>query len=69
MTDIRTLGSELPKQQARVRELLIAYKEIGAPGVVGAAMIEQVLKKADKAVISGDVAAMIVSYNELKECE
>ena len=69
MTDIRTLGSELPKQQARVRELLIAYRGIGLGGVIGAAMLEQVLKKADKAAISGDVAAMIVSYNELKGCE
>ena len=69
MTDIRTLGDELPKQQARVRELIGHYKAIGTPGVIGAMMIEQVLQKADKAVISGDVAEMIVSYNELKECE
>ncbi|KKK70825.1 hypothetical protein LCGC14_2920080, partial [marine sediment metagenome] len=61
MTDIRTLGDELPKQQARVRELLIGYKEIGPAGQFGAMMIEQVLQKADKAVISGDVVAMIVS--------
>ena len=69
MTDIRTLGSELPKQQARVRELLVAYREIGSGGVIASDFLEQVLQKADKAVISGDVVAMIVSYNELKECE
>ena len=69
MTDIRTLGDELPKQQARVRELIGHYKAIGTPGVIGAAILEQVLKRADKAVISGNVEEMIVSYNELKGCE
>lgn len=67
MTD--TLGDALPREQARVRELLIAYREIGAPGVFGAAIIEQVLKRADKAVISGDLVDMIAAYKELKACE
>ena len=69
MTNIRTLGDELPKQQARVRELLIAYREIGSGGVIAADFLERVLNKAAKAILSGDVAEMIVSYNELKGCE
>ena len=65
----KSLGEALPEEQARVRELLIIYKSIGPGGIFGASMIEQTLQRADKAVISGDVQAMIVSYNELKECE
>ena len=64
-----SLGEELPKEQARVRELLVAYQSIGVPGRFGAIMIEQALQRADRAVMSGDVVSMIQSYNELKECE
>ena len=62
-----SLGEEFPKQQARVREILGHYKEIGPSGMFGAAMIEQTLKRADEAAISGDVIAMIQSYEELKK--
>ena len=64
-----TLGDELPKEQARCRELLIVYKEIGASGAFGAAMIEQSLREADQAVISGDVVAMLRAYARLKNHE
>jgi len=62
-----TLGDQLPKEQIRVREILGHYKEIGLGGAFGAAIMEQALQKADKAVISGDLVAMIASYKELKE--
>ena len=65
----KSLGEAFPEEQARVRELLIVYRGIGPTGVIGAAMMEHVLDKAAKAVMSGDVAEMIVSYNELKRCE
>ncbi len=61
-----TLGDGLPKEQARVREILGHYKEIGLAGMPGAAMIEASLQKADEAVISGDLLAMIAAYNDLK---
>lgn len=63
-----SLGIEFPKEQARVRELLGAYKLIPT-GAFGAAMIEQVLKRADEAAISGDVVAILRSYEELKGCQ
>lgn len=63
-----TVGDDFPKEQARVRELLGLYKEIGPSGVFGAAMIEQVLRRADAAAISGDVVAILRSYEELKGC-
>jgi hypothetical protein len=64
-----TLGDEYPKMQARVRALIEVYKEIGPAGTFGRIMIEQVLERADRAAISGDVVAMIRSFKEMEECE
>ena len=63
-----SVGEEFPKEQARVRELLGVYKTIPT-GAFGAAMIEQALKRADEAAISGDVVAILRSYEELKGCQ
>jgi hypothetical protein len=62
-----SLAEALPKEQARVREVLGHYKEIGAPGAFGAAMIENSLRMTDEAVASGDVGAMIAAYEDLKD--
>lgn len=64
-----TLGDEFPKEQARVREVLGYYKEIGPAGAFGAAMIEDVLRRADRAAVSGDVIEMLRVFKELKEIE
>lgn len=64
---METLGDALPKEMARVRRVLGYYKEIGPAGTFGAMMIEQSLQRADKAVISGDLAEMIAAYKDLKE--
>ena len=64
-----TLGDEFPKEQARVRELLAQYRAIGPSGMFGAAMIEQAMQRADQAAISGDVVAILRSYEELKGCQ
>ena len=64
---METLGEALPKELARVREILGHYKEIGPAGAFGAAMIEQSLRRADAAIMSGDLPAMIDAYNDLKE--
>jgi hypothetical protein len=50
---METLADALPKEMARVREILGYYKEIGPAGMFGAAMIEQDLRAADAAVMSG----------------
>jgi len=63
------LAEALPKEQARVREVLAMYKEIGPAGMFGAVMIEATLNEADQAVISGDVVAMIQVYEKLKAVE
>lgn len=63
----KSLGELLPVEQARVREILGYYKEIGPSGAFGAAMIEESLRSADEAVISGDIVAMIRAYEDLRE--
>lgn len=64
-----SVGEDFPREQARVRELLGVYKQIGPAGMFGAAMIEQALQRADQAAISGDVVAVLRSYQELKGCQ
>jgi hypothetical protein len=61
-----SLAEALPEQQARVREILGHYKEIGDSGKFGATLIENSLRMTDKAVASGDVGAMIAAYEDLK---
>jgi len=66
-----SLGDALPKEQARVRELIIQYLDpvLCGAGRVAAALMEQDLKKTDEAVMSGDVVEMIRMYEKLKEWE
>ena len=64
-----SLAESFPAEQARVRELLVEYTKIGPAGTFGAMMLRDVLRRADEAVMSGDVVAMIRIYEELKACE
>ena len=61
-----TLADALPKECARVREVLGHYKALGPVGAFGAAFIEQDLRAADQAMISGDVVAMIQAHKTLQ---
>jgi N-glycosylase/DNA lyase len=61
-----SLAEAFPQEQARVREVLKQYQSIGPAGTFGAFMIEQSLRRADQATASGDVLAMLRSYEELK---
>ena len=69
MQGAETLGDALPKEQARVRALLAVYHGLGPTGAFGAAMLEKALRQADAANISGDVVALIKSYEELRQCQ
>lgn len=64
-----TLADALPKECARVREILGYYKELGPVGMFGAAFIEQDLREADRAMASGDVVAMIAALKTLQEIQ
>lgn len=66
---VRSLGEDYPIEQARCRELLDEYRKIGPVGRFGYVMIEQVLKRADEAAISGDIVQMIGAYQAMKECK
>lgn len=61
-----SLAEALPREQARVREILGYYKEIGPAGMFGAAFIEADLREADQAVMSGDIVQMLRAYEKLK---
>ena len=64
--DQETLGSALPKAIARVRdEILPLYLEIGQPGVFAATMMRRDLDNASRAMIEGDVVAMMRVYKSL----
>jgi hypothetical protein len=63
-----SLGEALPKEQARVRKLILQYRDpmLCGAGNFAAMMMEKALKEADEAVISGDVVRMIQAYEDLK---
>lgn len=69
MTESKTLGELFPIEQARVRSLQQEYQKIGPAGAIGHALLEQVLRRAEAAAISGDVVSMLKSYEEMKECQ
>ncbi|WP_257303431.1 hypothetical protein [Geothrix campi] len=62
-----SLAEALPQEQARVREVLAIYKSLGAAGVIGAAMIEDDLRAADRAIATQDIVAMLRCYQTLKQ--
>lgn len=65
-----SLGEALPREMARVRDKVMpAYMEIGPAGGFALAMMRADLGLAAKALAEGDIAAMIVAYNNLKEYE
>lgn len=65
---IETLGDALPKEIERCQELVALYKTIPT-GAFGAAMIQNDIKAAHKAMMEQDLPAMIRAYNALKECK
>lgn len=69
MSETTSVGEAFPKEQARVRELIGEYRRIGPAGTFGAMMLEQTLRNADAAMASGDVIAILRSYEEMKQCQ
>lgn len=63
-----TLGEELPKEMARVRdEVMPAYLSIGPAGGFALAMIRADLDRAAKAMVEGDLPEMIRCLKSLRE--
>ena len=66
--DVKSLGEELPKEMARVRDhLMPIYLSIGLPGSFAVAGTRADLDRAAKAMIEGDTVEMIRVYQSLKE--
>lgn len=66
---MKSLGEAFPQEQARMRVLLGYGKEIGPAGAFYCAVIEDVLRRADKAAIEQDLPAMIRIYEEMRKIE
>jgi hypothetical protein len=62
----KTLGDELPKEVARVRELIPMYESIGPAGGFAVSMMKADLDRAARAMISCDLVEMIAVYQSLK---
>jgi hypothetical protein len=63
---IETLGHALPKEIARVRELIEQYQSIGPSGQFGVVMMSHDVAEAENAILNGDVVAMLRVYQRLK---
>lgn len=62
-----TLGEALPKEMARVRDVLMPiYQGIGPAGGFALVMMRASLDRAAKAMAEGDLPAMIRAHEELK---
>lgn len=68
MNEQTTLGDALPAECARVRKLITQYRDpiLGGAGEIAAHMMEMSLQAADQAMVSGDLSAMILAYEDLK---
>lgn len=62
-----TVGDDFPRQQERMRECLQNGLDIGSSGRFYVAVCKEILKRADEAVISGDIVRILRSYTEMKE--
>ncbi len=65
---MNTLGEDLPKQMAYVRdELIPQYESIGPASGFAVAMMKRSLDRAAVAMAEGDLVSMIAAYKELKD--
>ena len=62
-----SVGEELPREQARCREIQRRYAALGPVGQFGWMVIEQILERADYIVMSGDTVEMIRILAELRD--
>lgn len=62
----QSLGEAFLEQQARLRVALGHGKEIGPAGRFYCAVIEDLLRRADRAAMEQDTVAMLALYEEMK---
>jgi hypothetical protein len=62
-----TLGDDLPKEMARIRDVVMpAYEDIGPAGTFALTMMRLDLDRAAAAMAEGDLPGMIAAYQSLK---
>ncbi|WP_312942882.1 hypothetical protein [Oscillibacter sp.] len=64
--DQKTLGDALPEQIARVQGIITIYRSV-PNGQFAAALMQQDIDTAQKAMIKGDLPGMIAAYESLSE--
>ncbi len=65
-----SIGEDFPRQVERLRRLIDEYRVLeGGVGLVGAAIMDEVLKRAAEAQSSGDIILIMRAYADLRECE
>ena len=65
---IDTLADALPREMARVRDVVMpAYQAIGPAGAFALVLMRRDLDEAARAMAEGDVVAMLRVYQSLKE--
>lgn len=62
-----SVGEELPKEMARVRDHVLPHYDEIPEGKIGAMLIRRDLDVATKALAEGDIVQIIRSYEALKE--
>lgn len=64
---VDTVGDALPREMARVRDVVMpAYIEIGPAGALALMFMRRDLDKAARAMAAGDVVEMIEMLKELR---
>lgn len=67
---METLSDALPKEMARVRDVVMpAYQSIGPASSFALAFMRRDMDIAAKAMAEGDLPGMIAAYQALKEYE
>jgi len=67
MSEHESLGTALPAEMARVRDVVLPTYLAIPEGIFAATMMRHDLDLAAKAMIEGDLPAMIAAYQSLKE--
>jgi hypothetical protein len=67
---MNTLGDKFPEELDRVRELLGIYESLPMnAGFFGAAILKDLIKRAETAHAENDIVAMVRTYAEMKEAQ
>lgn len=66
MADHPTLGTALPDEMRRVRDVVLPEYDKIPTGAFAATLMRQALDSATKALAEGDVVEMLRSYEDLK---